>query len=68
MLVRKAVHAMGFRFRLHVRTLPSSPDMVLPRHRKAIFVHGFFWHRHTGCKRTTIAKEGVVTCQVKGSA
>ncbi|MFA7307682.1 MAG: very short patch repair endonuclease [Hyphomicrobium sp.] len=45
-IVRRAVHALGFRFRLHRRDLPGSPDLVLPRHRKVIFVHGCFWHRH----------------------
>lgn len=46
MLVRSAVHHMGFRFRLHVRTMPGSPDLVLPAHRKVIFVDGCFWHCH----------------------
>ena len=44
--VRKALHAAGFRYRLHVRDLPGRPDIVLPRHRAVIFVHGCFWHRH----------------------
>jgi len=48
MAVRRMVHAMGFRYRLHVRALPGCPDIVLPRHRKIIFVHGCFWHAH-GC-------------------
>ncbi len=47
--VRRMVHAMGFRYRLHVRALPGCPDIVLPRHRKIIFVHGCFWHAH-GCR------------------
>jgi DNA mismatch endonuclease (patch repair protein) len=46
MVVRRLVHAMGFRYRLHAGGLPGKPDIVLPRHRKAIFVHGCFWHRH----------------------
>ncbi len=46
MLVRQFVHAMGYRFRLHRRDLPGSPDLVLPRHRKIILVHGCFWHGH----------------------
>jgi len=50
MIVRRLVHAMGFRYRLHVAGLPGSPDLVLPRHHKIIFVHGCFWHRHR-CKR-----------------
>ncbi len=47
--VRRQVHAMGFRYRLHVKGLPGKPDLVLPRHRKVIFVHGCFWHAH-GCR------------------
>ncbi len=46
MLIRRALHARGFRFRLHNRALPGSPDLVLPKYRAAIFVHGCFWHRH----------------------
>jgi len=45
-LVRKALHARGYRFRLHRRDLPGSPDLVLPKWRVAVFVHGCFWHRH----------------------
>ena len=48
--VRQALHAAGYRFRLHRRDLPGSPDLVLPRHRVAVFVHGCFWHGH-GCSR-----------------
>jgi len=50
--VRKIVHGMGFRFRLHVRKLPGHPDIVLPRHRKIIFVNGCFWHGHQDCARS----------------
>ena len=50
MLVRKALHARGFRFRLHVKDLPGRPDIVLPKFRAVIFVHGCFWHRHHGCR------------------
>ena len=49
LLVRRALHAMGYRFRLHRRDLPGSPDIVLPRHLTIIFVHGCFWHQHEGC-------------------
>jgi DNA mismatch endonuclease (patch repair protein) len=48
--VRSLLHRMGFRFRLHVAGLPGRPDIVLPRHKTVIFVHGCFWHRHRGCK------------------
>jgi DNA mismatch endonuclease (patch repair protein) len=48
--VRRALHRAGFRYRLHARDLPGRPDLVLPKHRAAIFVHGCFWHRHSGCR------------------
>ncbi|EQM82635.1 very short patch repair endonuclease [Stenotrophomonas maltophilia] len=48
--VRKFLHASGFRYRLHDRSLPGKPDVVLPRYRVVILVHGCFWHRHTGCR------------------
>lgn len=56
MVVRRIVHALGYRFRLHRKDLPGTPDLVLPRFRKAIFVHGCFWHRHTNCKKATTPK------------
>jgi len=46
LLLRKGLHARGFRFRLHDRSLPGTPDIVLPRHRAVIFAHGCFWHGH----------------------
>jgi DNA mismatch endonuclease (patch repair protein) len=51
-LVRKLIHRLGFRFRLHIRTLPGTPDIVLPKHKKIIFVHGCFWHGHENCRRS----------------
>lgn len=51
--VRKALHAAGFRFRLHRRDLPGRPDIVLPRYRTVVMVHGCFWHRHERCKKAT---------------
>lgn len=53
--VRRALHAQGYRFRLHGRGLPGKPDIVFARRRTAVFVHGCFWHRH-GCKKTTHPK------------
>ena len=50
--LRKALHRMGFRYRLHEKKLPGSPDIVFPRFKAVLFVHGCFWHRH-GCKATT---------------
>jgi DNA mismatch endonuclease, patch repair protein len=52
--VRKLVHGLGFRFRLHRSELPGKPDMVFPRFRKVIFIHGCFWHQHPGCRRATM--------------
>jgi DNA mismatch endonuclease (patch repair protein) len=52
--VRSLLHGMGFRFRLHVKELPGKPDIVLPRHKSVIFVHGCFWHGHPGCRRASI--------------
>lgn len=51
--VRRVAHALGFRFRLNVRSLPGSPDIVFPKHRKVIFVHGCYWHRHN-CRKATM--------------
>ena len=48
--VRKLLHSMGYRFRLHRKDLPGSPDIVLPKYKTVIFVHGCFWHRHQNCK------------------
>jgi DNA mismatch endonuclease, patch repair protein len=51
--VRSLLHRLGFRFRIHATTLPGRPDVVLPKYRTVIFVHGCFWHRHKGCKNCT---------------
>ena len=53
MIVRSIVHRFGYRFRLHDKKLPGKPDIVLPRHRKIILVHGCFWHMHD-CKRGNV--------------
>lgn len=50
LVLRKRLHAAGFRFRLHRRDLPGRPDVVLPRYRAAVLVHGCFWHRHANCR------------------
>lgn len=54
--VRKLVHKLGFRFRLHRKDIPGRPDLVFPSRRKAIFVHGCFWHRHQGCALARLPK------------
>src|SRR5690606_37139335 len=53
LIVRRALHSAGYRFRLHKRELPGNPDIVLRRRKVAIFVHGCFWHRHPGCRFAT---------------
>jgi DNA mismatch endonuclease (patch repair protein) len=50
MLVRRLVHALGYRYRLHVKDLPGKPDLVFRSRKKVIFVHGCFWHQHKGCR------------------
>lgn len=54
--MRSALFAAGFRYRLHQRDLPGSPDIVFSRYRAVLFVHGCFWHRHVGCRYTTNPK------------
>lgn len=58
-MVRRTAHALGFRFRLHQRKLPGSPDLVFPRLKLAIFVHGCFWHRHAECRHAYTPKSNV---------
>ena len=55
-LVRRIIHRLGYRFRLHVKKLPGKPDLVLKRHKLIVLVHGCFWHRHQGCKISTTPK------------
>lgn len=56
MLVRRFLHAHGFRYKLHDKTLPGKPDIVLPKYKTVIFVHGCFWHGHEGCKYYVVPK------------
>nr|AMH39520.1 Very short patch repair protein [Tardiphaga robiniae] len=56
LVVRRVAHSLGLRFRLQAKDLPGKPDLVFPRWRVAIFVHGCFWHRHEGCKKATMPK------------
>jgi DNA mismatch endonuclease (patch repair protein) len=51
--VRRRLFAAGFRYRLHPKEVPGRPDMLFPKHRAAVFVHGCFWHRHPGCRYAT---------------
>ncbi|HEX9703048.1 MAG TPA: very short patch repair endonuclease, partial [Rhodospirillales bacterium] len=54
--VRKLLHSLGYRYRLHAKSLPGTPDIAFTGRKKAIFVHGCFWHRHPGCKKATTPK------------
>lgn len=56
LLVRKFLHAHGFRYSLHKKSLPGKPDLVLPKYKTVIFIHGCFWHGHSNCKYFTIPK------------
>lgn len=56
MLVRKFLHAHGYRYRLHVKNMPGKPDIVLPKYKTVIFVHGCFWHGHEDCKYYVVPK------------
>ena len=56
MIVRRFLHSQGFRYKLHDKSLPGKPDIVLPKYKTVIFVHGCFWHGHEGCKYFTIPK------------
>jgi len=57
--VRSYLHRAGYRFRLHVKDLPGSPDIVLPKWKTVVFVHGCFWHRHLGCLKAYTPKSNV---------
>jgi DNA mismatch endonuclease (patch repair protein) len=66
--VRSLLHRLGYRFRLHRKDLPGRPDVVLPRHRKVILVHGCFWHGH-GCKLAPVPKsnQGYWSPKIEGN-
>lgn len=57
--VRSALHGLGYRFRLHRKDLPGCPDIVLPKYKTAILVHGCFWHQHSGCSKASAPKTNV---------
>ncbi|WP_081991852.1 very short patch repair endonuclease [Collimonas arenae] len=65
MTVRQFLHSKGFRYRLHVRSLPGCPDLVLPKYRLVIFVHGCFWHQHAGCRYATTPDQNSEKWQLK---
>ena len=63
--VRRLLHALGYRFRIHRKDLPGKPDIVLPKHRTVIFVHGCFWHHHEGCKAASTPSSNIDFWQTK---
>lgn len=65
LIVRSFLHRNGYRFRLHVRSLPGTPDIVLPKYKTVIDVRGCYWHRHKGCKKTTTPSTNVEFWQKK---
>ena len=68
LLVRRTVHALGYRFRLHRRDLPGTPDLVFAGRRTVLFVHGCFWHRHPGCRLASTPKTRVAFWETKFAA
>lgn len=65
LIVRSLLHRLGFRFRVQRKDLPGKPDIVLPKHKTVIFVHGCFWHRHPGCKRASTPADNAQYWQTK---
>lgn len=65
LMVRKALHTRGFRYRLHDARLPGKPDLVFPGRQKAVFVHGCFWHMHGACALSRIPKSNLDFWQPK---
>lgn len=59
LLVRSLLHKLGYRFRIHRKDLPGKPDIILPRYKTVVFVHGCYWHRHKGCKYAYTPKSRV---------
>ena len=66
--VRRLLHKLGYRYRLHRRDLPGSPDMVFPSLRLVVFVHGCFWHSHPGCKGASVPETNAEFWKTKLSA
>ena len=65
LLLRRALHRRGLRYRLHVTGLPGRPDLVFPRHRAVVFMHGCFWHQHKDCKVAKVPKSNTLFWQEK---
>lgn len=67
-VVRRLLHQLGLRFRLHRKDLPGTPDVVLPKYRTALFIHGCFWHRHPECRFSTSPKTNKAFWEAKFAA
>lgn len=65
--VRSILHRAGYRFRLHRKDLPGRPDIVLSKYRTVVFVHGCFWHRHSGCSNCSMPKSNTEFWEIKFS-
>ncbi|MFA7184157.1 MAG: DNA mismatch endonuclease Vsr [Victivallales bacterium] len=65
MTIRSLLHKMGYRFRLHNKKLPGNPDIILPKYKTIIFVHGCFWHQHEGCRKATIPQTNTDFWKIK---
>ena len=65
LLLRSALHKLGFRFRIQRKDLPGKPDIVLPKYKTIIFVHGCFWHQHPGCKFANMTRDQTVQSLLK---
>lgn len=65
LLVRSLLHRAGFRFRLHRKELPGKPDIVLPKYKTVVFVHGCFWHGHQGCSKAALPQTNTAFWQEK---
>lgn len=65
MIVRRLIHGMGYRYRLHARELPGRPDLVFRSRKRVIFVHGCFWHSHPGCRRAALPQSNVAFWEKK---
>jgi len=63
--VRSYLHRAGFRYRIHKKSLPGTPDIVLPRYRTVIFVHGCYWHQHPGCQHFGVPASNAPYWQLK---
>ena len=59
MIIRRGLHARGFRFRLHRKDLPGHPDLILPKFQSAVFIHGCFWHAHENCRNFRLPRTSV---------